>query len=45
MNLAGIEAPDIREGTIGPDARVLGAASLPLSERFLVEAQAAAIHA
>jgi predicted NBD/HSP70 family sugar kinase len=45
MNLAGIEAPDIREGTIGPDARVLGAASLPLSERFLVEAQVAAIHA
>jgi len=45
MNLAGIEAPTVREGTIGPDARALGAASLPLSERFLIEAQAAAAQA
>jgi predicted NBD/HSP70 family sugar kinase len=37
LNLAGLHAPVIREGTIGPDARALGAASLPLSERFLVE--------
>ncbi len=36
MNLAGIRPPDVRAGTVGPDARVLGAASLPLSERFLV---------
>jgi len=36
MNLAGIRAPEVRAGTVGPDARVLGAASLPLSERFLV---------
>jgi predicted NBD/HSP70 family sugar kinase len=41
MNLAGIDPPDICEGSIGPDARVLGAASLPLSERFLVEASLA----
>jgi predicted NBD/HSP70 family sugar kinase/biotin operon repressor len=45
MNLAGIEPPEVREGTIGPDARALGAASLPLSERFLVEPQAAALPA
>lgn len=37
MNAAGLNVPDIRAGTIGPDARTLGAASLPLSERFLQE--------
>ena len=37
LNLAGIERPEIRAGTIGRDARMLGAASLPLSERFLVD--------
>jgi predicted NBD/HSP70 family sugar kinase len=45
MALVGIELPGVREGTIGPDARALGAASLPLSERFLVEAQAAPVPA
>jgi predicted NBD/HSP70 family sugar kinase len=35
INLAGILAPDVLEGSVGPDARALGAASLPLSERFL----------
>ncbi len=35
--IAGVRKPEILEGSIGPDARVLGAASLPLSERFLVE--------
>lgn len=39
MNLAGIRPPDVRAGTVGPDARVLGAASLPLSERFLVRGE------
>ncbi|MCA0869398.1 ROK family transcriptional regulator [Seohaeicola saemankumensis] len=34
--LAGVAAPDVREGAIGPDARALGAASLPLCERFLI---------
>lgn len=38
--VAGIDVPEIRPGTIGPDARALGAASLPLSERFLVERRA-----
>lgn len=37
---AGIEIPDLRPGTIGPDARAIGAASLPLSERFLVDRNA-----
>jgi predicted NBD/HSP70 family sugar kinase len=34
INLAGIDTPMVREGSVGPDARILGAASLPLSERF-----------
>jgi predicted NBD/HSP70 family sugar kinase len=33
----GIAAPRVAEGSVGADARVLGAASLPLSQRFLVE--------
>lgn len=37
MDLAGIEAPAIREGTIGPEARTLGAAAIPLAQRFLLE--------
>ncbi len=36
MDLAGLVVPEIAEGTIGPDAKALGAASLPLSQRFLV---------
>lgn len=36
-HLAGIETPEVREGTVGSNARSLGAASLPLSERFLVD--------
>jgi len=40
LNLAGLTRPDIREGTVGPDARALGAASLPLSERFLIDTNA-----
>lgn len=38
--LPGIDVPDIRVGTIGSDARALGAASLPLSNRFLVDRNA-----
>lgn len=37
---AGVSAPSIQEGSIGYDAKVLGAASLPLSERFLVDRNA-----
>ncbi|NVO28808.1 ROK family transcriptional regulator [Donghicola sp. C2-DW-16] len=40
LNTAGIELPHIQAGTIGSDARALGAASLPLSERFLVDRNA-----
>jgi len=37
MTVPGIEFPEVREGTIGSDAKSLGAASLPLSDRFLVD--------
>lgn len=40
FNLAGLTHPEVREGSIGPDARSLGAASLPLSQRFLVSQRA-----
>lgn len=39
IDMAGLERPEVREGTIGPDARALGAASLPLSDRFLLDGQ------
>ncbi len=37
LNLTGLERPKIMAGSVGPDARSLGAASLPLSEKYLVE--------
>ena len=40
FDLTGVEIPEIREGSIGADARSLGAASLPLSERYLVDLNA-----
>ncbi len=40
LSLTGIETPAVREGSVGSDARSLGAASLPLSERFLVDRNA-----
>ncbi|WP_370312195.1 ROK family protein [Sagittula sp.] len=40
ISVAGIDVPEIRPGTIGHDARALGAASLPLSDRFLVDRNA-----
>ena len=40
INLAGITPPEVLPGTVGPSARSLGAACLPLSERFLVDGQA-----
>lgn len=36
MTMTGLETPDIREGTVGADARALGAASLPLFDRYLL---------
>jgi predicted NBD/HSP70 family sugar kinase len=38
IDAEGLSLPAVREGTIGINARALGAASLPLSERFLVGA-------
>ncbi|MDJ0826636.1 MAG: ROK family transcriptional regulator [Rhodobacter sp.] len=35
--LTGLQRPAVQPGTIGADARALGAAGLPLSERFLVD--------
>ena len=40
MNFSGLVAPKVREGTIGYNARALGAASLPLSMRFLIDQNA-----
>ena len=40
QNFTGLRRPQVRAGTVGADARALGAASLPLSERFLVEPNA-----
>ncbi|MGI9357680.1 MAG: ROK family protein [Rhizobiaceae bacterium] len=36
FNLTGLVRPIIREGSVGPDARSIGAATLPLSARFLI---------
>lgn len=40
FDLTGLVPPMVEEGTIGSDARSLGAASLPLSERFLLDRNA-----
>ncbi len=37
LDHAGITAPTIREGTIGAQARTLGAAAVPLSHRYLTD--------
>lgn len=39
MNWAGLVVPELAEGTIGPDARSIGAASLPISNGFHVARQ------
>ncbi|MEJ6394813.1 ROK family transcriptional regulator [Gymnodinialimonas sp. 2305UL16-5] len=36
LDLTGLERPEIKAGTIGKDARAIGAASLPLGHRFLM---------
>ena len=36
-NLTGLERPKVEAGSIGPDARALGAASLPLSQKYLIQ--------
>lgn len=42
IDAEGLVLPPVREGTVGIHARALGGASLPLSDRFLVGAIAAA---
>ncbi len=42
LDLSGIEPPVIREGTVGAEARALGAAAIPLSQRYLIDQNAAA---
>lgn len=37
-NLSGLTRPKVLSGSIGADARPLGAASIPLSKRFMLEA-------
>ena len=37
LDLSGIVAPELRAGSIGPIARALGGASLPLFDRYLVD--------
>ena len=37
LDLTGIIRPEVMPGTVGPDARALGAACLPLSSRFLTD--------
>lgn len=37
LNLSGLSAPEILQGSMGGRARSMGAASLPLSKRFMLE--------
>jgi predicted NBD/HSP70 family sugar kinase len=37
LDLSGVTPPLIREGTVGPTARALGAAAVPLSQRYLLD--------
>lgn len=41
LDQAGIDPPQIREGTVGAQARSLGAAAIPLSQRYLIDQNAA----
>lgn len=38
LDFAGLDEPQVMEGSVGHLARTLGAASIPLSQRFLIEA-------
>lgn len=42
LDLSGITPPAIRQGTVGAEARSLGAAAIPLSHRYLIDQNAAA---
>lgn len=41
LDLSGITPPLVREGTVGAQARSLGAAAIPLSQRYLLDQNAA----
>ncbi len=41
LDLSGITPPAVREGTVGAQARSLGAAAIPLSQRYLLDQNAA----
>lgn len=41
LDLAGVSPPAIRQGTVGAQARSLGAAAIPLSQRYLLDQNAA----
>jgi predicted NBD/HSP70 family sugar kinase len=36
QNMAGLDRPSVTQGSLGSDARALGAAALPLTDRFLI---------
>ncbi|MBC2837060.1 ROK family transcriptional regulator [Paragemmobacter straminiformis] len=40
LDLSGVEPPQVREGTVGADARALGAAAIPLAQRYLIDQNA-----
>ncbi len=42
LDMSGITPPQVREGTVGAQARSLGAAAIPLSQRYLIDQNAAA---
>ena len=37
LDLSGVEQPQVREGTVGAEARALGAAAIPLAQRYLID--------
>lgn len=40
LDLSGVEPPQVREGTVGAEARALGAAAIPLAQRYLIDPNA-----
>jgi predicted NBD/HSP70 family sugar kinase len=41
LDLSGVTPPVVRQGTVGAQARSLGAAAIPLSQRYLIDQNAA----
>jgi hypothetical protein len=41
LDLSGITPPTVRTGSVGAQARSLGAAAIPLSQRYLIDQNAA----